>query len=1007
MQGGFVGGICFLACLLSLGVKSQNVLSSQDQFDATNGAEQASQWDAQGELDARSSAYASPSVSPASALASAKAGDYGTKESPYNYPYVDPNSALAKALAGGVIPYGTENFKSADPQAENIENDELVSHSFDYMKAGPESLSQTAANNEQLGLLSSGTQSNTQLLSKEDNIPRSAQEEDEGLTSKWGGYDAGLFTGAVSRVITQDNFIIPNTIPGGENIIACTEENQIHTLWTPVLQCLVCVCVREGWYLKAVCVSCNKCDEPLPPMPVPPPQPFIPTPPPRPDSQASCAPLPENVPFQNPLNPCQICICKRSFNVFGQPDVLIQCEENPQCIPPQPDVIPIPPPPVPPQPLPLSPCERYPLDTLFPHPLEACVICKCVLEAKPFSPPEKDLVCMPDPQCNMPDIIPLPPLPNPSPAPMPQPQPFIPPDIEPIPWPPIVPNKPKPPSPLPGPPPHESCRPYPPDQPFQHPWDECQICVCSEIYGPNVINIEVNCYTKPSCCIEPPITDPNALPFNSGSQVMTLDPMCEYQSLSVDFTHPKDVCKICHCEMFTNMIVPICRPTKDPGCIPNAHRDIIYLEPRCRYRAPHETFVIDCQVCSCQAVFQYVISRCNPIPNCGAPYYPSIGSEGNADAFAQSIALSNSMGSQAYSDALASSLSQTGPANPPQLINPSLSSLPYPPDSLSTAQAQAAAMANTQSGGLYGNYHMYPGSSSQSIAQAQAEASANTQSDWVSPFGQLTVLPGTSGESNAQAQAEAIANAQNSGLNGLYDNFPYNFGSNSQSNAQAQALANAQASGLSPYGISPYSFGGNNQATAEAQAAANAIQLLGLSPASNIFPYTASGPSQSSAQAQAEAIANSQGSQSFTQAQAEALANAQTNNYGQYPSLPYLPSSNQANAEANAFAASQLNPSLYGFPGSGANNLYQPALQGWDSSSQALANAQSVAQAQNSATAQSLAQESILSGRPLIKSGPGLCQYDGDKYHHNCQACYCFSDNTGGLYTLCLGNSCV
>ncbi|XP_046972055.1 uncharacterized protein LOC124538863 [Vanessa cardui] len=184
MQGAIVGGIYFLACLLSLGVKSQNVLNSQDRIVSDATTEQASQLfytdkDTQGELEPRSSARANPSAS------SENARDYGTKESTYNYAHVDPKSPLAKALAGAVTTYGNENFKS-DSQTEKLENDS-VSNGFDYKKTRPESLSQIAANNEQLGFLSSGSEPNNQFLSREDTISRSAQEEDEDQRSHWGG----------------------------------------------------------------------------------------------------------------------------------------------------------------------------------------------------------------------------------------------------------------------------------------------------------------------------------------------------------------------------------------------------------------------------------------------------------------------------------------------------------------------------------------------------------------------------------------------------------------------------------------------------------------------------------------------------------------------------------------------------------------------------------------------------------------------------------------------------
>lgn len=42
---------------------------------------------------------------------------------------------------------------------------------------------------------------------------------------------------------------------------------------------------------------------------------------------ASCNPLPANKEFQNPLNPCQVCVCRQT----NRPDVKITCQESPQC----------------------------------------------------------------------------------------------------------------------------------------------------------------------------------------------------------------------------------------------------------------------------------------------------------------------------------------------------------------------------------------------------------------------------------------------------------------------------------------------------------------------------------------------------------------------------------------------------------------------------------------------------------------------------------------------------
>lgn len=71
---------------------------------------------------------------------------------------------------------------------------------------------------------------------------------------------------------------------GGQNAVTCSRDHEIHTIWSPIYQCLVCVCVQEGWTLRPICVSCNSCaTKPTPkPLPSPPPSIVIPPPPPPP-----------------------------------------------------------------------------------------------------------------------------------------------------------------------------------------------------------------------------------------------------------------------------------------------------------------------------------------------------------------------------------------------------------------------------------------------------------------------------------------------------------------------------------------------------------------------------------------------------------------------------------------------------------------------------------------------------------------------------------------------------
>ncbi|KAJ8709440.1 hypothetical protein PYW07_009266 [Mythimna separata] len=395
------------------------------------------------------------------------------------------------------------------------------------------------------------------------------------------------FEDAESRVILPHEYVFPNKMPGGENVIQCTKENEFHHFWSRELECLVCICLNEYGVLQPVCASCGGCQNPPPklpeivprlpesitvlpanpepfepipmmpepiptvPQPEPTPEPFpvYPTPepvtyppaisfpepvatlPPPPES-ARCNPLPTGVPFTNPLHPCQLCICRESL-VSGKIDVQIQCKDNPQCIAPT-DVTALPPIPDVPVPIPLPICEKFPEDVLFPHPTETCKLCKCAKSLSEEGIVEQQITCYPHPDC-VPKVEPitepavpslpipvdpnqvkptpeptvLPPLrePNQTMEPVPLPEVVT---VEPLPWPPITTTTPLPelpppkPGPLPGPSPHESCRPFPPNQTFQHPWDDCQVCVCTEATAVGLITVEVNCYTKASCCIEPP-----------------------------------------------------------------------------------------------------------------------------------------------------------------------------------------------------------------------------------------------------------------------------------------------------------------------------------------------------------------------------------------------------------------------------------------------------------------------------------------------------------------------
>ncbi|XP_045517552.1 uncharacterized protein LOC123709959 isoform X2 [Pieris brassicae] len=938
----------------------------------------------------------------------------------------------------------------------------------------------------------------------------------------------GFYEPGRARQFLPQEYIIPHSTSGRDEIV-CMRAGGLYSILTLDNRCLICTCSEVLGQLMPVCVGCDSCfalplPEPEPePLPVP-----IPVPPPQP--QLSCSPLPDDTPFQNPLNPCQICICAHVFNAIGQPDIQIDCQETPACRLPT-DITPIPPIPEPPVPVPMPLCEKFPSEILFPHPTESCKICKCVVEILSYGLPEQRILCMPNPECEqswpepepwpiqelwpqgpepypyiepvphvpelwpipdtlppapepwpiieplppapeflpvpeplppppgpwpiidtepwpIPDILPpapepwpiiepLPPAPEPWPVPEPLPRPpapwpiietepwptpdtpppeswqiieplppmpeqvpepwypaepwpvieplpepwpspeFLPwpvpsepeiwpvpeplppapepwpipgqyppppepwpipeqyppapepwpiqeiqlpepvplPEPQPLPWPPVIPDTPL--SPLPGPPPHQSCRPYPPNMPFQHPWDDCRVCVCSEFHAIGITNIEVNCYTKPSCCVELPFPEPNPQPLPLPPPIqqtipqpipyiepqfpasqLTSDQTCQYQDIGSEFISPEDVCKVCTCQVFGNYIVPVCRRSRRPECAASTDlkpfNNVVFIEPTCRYRLPNQAYVVDCNVCFCHPVFNYVIARCTPQPNCDTvPAFAPGGTFSNAEASAN-----------AYFDSYGSGGSSLAQATSNSLYN--------------SASSEATAIAHAQS-----NVNSNMGGSS-----AYAESSSNSGNKY--PYG--INFPG-SHDISASAQANTLVNVPN------INSYPY-YDDNYYATAQSQAAEQA----------------------AYSQAMASATQ--------NSFNHL-SGQSYGSA---------------------EALANSQYGLYGGTPYYSGMPDVSQM--QPGSLTTSELYSGLYQNPQT--TGMYQAGMSGWDNSV-----------SQQSTSLQSLRQISAISGRPLIRSGPGLCNYSGDKYHHNCQACFCFQDGNGSLFTLCLGSPCA
>ncbi|XP_063635571.1 spidroin-2-like [Cydia splendana] len=283
----------------------------------------------------------------------------------------------------------------------------------------------------------------------------------------------------------------PNYPPSNQ----CYRADQILHVRDPYGVCQVCVCVQRYGYLEPVCGSCAECDVPWPTPPTTTPAPPYPPPPPPPPPPPTpkCDPMPTNQYFQNPLDPCQVCICKAAEDVYGRPEgPVIECTQNPNCLIPT-----TPPPPGPPTPFPV--CQYYPRDIWFAHPQYACYRCKC--EASFMG--EVTIDCYPDPACEITTTLAPPTTAAPTPIHV---------------------------DPLPGPSPHPSCRPYTPGQVFQHPWDPCLECMCIEASVSGIINVQVNCYTKAECCIIPPDpgTYPPGLPQPPGTYIPT--PLSPYNN---------------------------------------------------------------------------------------------------------------------------------------------------------------------------------------------------------------------------------------------------------------------------------------------------------------------------------------------------------------------------------------------------------------------------------------------------------------------------------------------
>ncbi|CAH2986070.1 unnamed protein product [Chilo suppressalis] len=390
----------------------------------------------------------SNSLVSSAALANSKAFSDSGAYGPYNQPFNGPGGNLVN------LGTGTNSFSNAQALAEAFSGAQSDTFSGSGVKvpleaqkiylgqsnAQAQSLAQSAAQAASLAQALSNSHVHTQA-------PYEAGSQAVANAQRTNGYNLGSFSGYLpSRVLYDEAYLdlggqtangqsMPHIgskffwrpIPSNEYIrphqftdgpdINCRFDGELHHVWTVDFDCMVCVCLQD---LSPVCASCSGCSKPLKHLPPLPPQPpsvvaepipsvplLPPLPPPKPE--VSCSPLPSNQVFENPLNPCQICICREIIDAFGNIDVKIECEENLQCEPQS-------------------------------------------INSAPY------------------------------------------------------------------PAPNESCRPFTPRQPFQHPWDDCQVCICTESVAHQRVTIEINCFSKPDCCIEYAKPQPHAplLPYYIG-----------------------------------------------------------------------------------------------------------------------------------------------------------------------------------------------------------------------------------------------------------------------------------------------------------------------------------------------------------------------------------------------------------------------------------------------------------------------------------------------------------
>ncbi|CAK1594214.1 unnamed protein product [Parnassius mnemosyne] len=850
-----------------------------------------------------------------------------------------------------------------------------------------------------------------------------AQAQADALST---GYGNGLgAANARGRVIPQHEYIMPHEIPGGENAIVCTREGELHHFWTPVLDCLVCACVNRLGYVRPVCVSCSRCGV-TGPVPVP---------------RVSCDPMPTEEPFENPTNPCEICVCHVIDDVFGNSDTKVVCQENPECINPI-QASPLP------GPRPHNSCRPHVPNVPFAHPWDGCQECVCT-EVYATGVINVEVNCYTRRECYplrvTRQLFPL--------------QPFL-----------------------------IGCNVYMFQLVYNYviarcnrhpdcgavPWNIGGAISSADAYA-NARSNALNPF-YPISGVSQSLAEAQAIANSNVRGLGALSGLAEAEALAKANAIGNSV--------YPTVLNPYSNMAEAAAeAVANANSGIMPGYGPAYVPGSSASALAEAEA----------ISRGNMLLN---PLYPAIRpgySMGSAEARALANAMSanNGMGS-AEAQALANAISTNNQILPNILPGympgSSASALaeaeaiargntgyypisPVMPVGSSLAEAAAEAVANANSGIMPGYGPAYvPGSSASALAEAEAisrgnmllnplypairpgysmgsaearalanamsanngmgSAEAQALANAISTNNQIlpNILPGYMPGSSASALAEAEAIAR--GNTGYYPISPVMPVGSSLAEAAAEAVANANSGIMPGYGPA-YVPGSSASALAEAEAISRGNMLL-----NPLYPAIRPGYSMGSAEAralanamsanngmgsaEAQALANAistnnqilpnilpgymPGSSASALAEAEAIARGNT---GYYPGIMQSGSIADARANANANSGMGIYPMAYR-PGSSASaeaeaiansGVYSDGLMPWSPLSQSVAQSQAIANAvgQNLGGAQSLAQAQAqadaMSGGPLIKA-VSQCQEQGRTPH---EQEHIYVDNVAGF----------